>query len=51
MSLGVVDTVGLDDPLEGFVADGQPAAALASGDAKLQERPDPLGMGIRLGSG
>ncbi|NWA86964.1 hypothetical protein HX807_00010 [Pseudomonas sp. D8002] len=34
--------MGGDDPFEGLVADRQPAAALASGDAQLQEGPNPL---------
>lgn len=41
---GVVDAVGGDDPLEGFVADRQPAAALAPGDAQFQERANPFGV-------
>lgn len=36
--------MGGDDPLEGFVADRQPAAALAPGDAQFQEGANPLGV-------
>lgn len=34
--------MGGDDPLEGLVADRQPPAALAPGDAQLQESANPL---------